>query len=1120
MTPPTAGLFAGTRLDRAVRIPSHFHRSIHLVDDWSRGGGPESYLVTGAIREIAATLLDELGRAHGTRAWTLTGPYGAGKSAFLLFLADLLSSPTPRHPEATRLREERLPNGPLLEPVLLQAGPAPLIPRIAEALVDAKTRCSGKPHVGPANPTGEECCTLLDEAAEASRGGLLVVVDELGKYLEHAAATPGEDIFFLQQLAEAAARSRKPVVFVGALHAGFSDYLGHQRLGSTERAEWQKVQGRFRDLPFALPTDQALDLLGQAVEVTDPELRMRLARQIGEGADRLVGLGAPATREALEQCAPLHPVTALLLWPLFRSKAAQNERSLFAFLTSHEPWGFREFLARERVMDDEQVALYRVDQLHDYLSTALGAATFTGTDARRWALIASALERIPADAPPLARRIVKTVGLMSLYGEGVGLRASREGIETACDDCSRKEVAAAIKVLTARSILLWRRHRDAYGLWEGSDIALDEAFEQFASERLDEPLHERLRRVSEPRALVARRHSAESGTLRHFEVRLASPETAAKEAARPSGNAREPEPDGIVLFLLSEDGAPPAAAETITAAQGGRPVIAAIPQVGEALSAAVAELDAWRRVRDAVPALQGDPAALREVRAQEHAARERLEAAAGPALGLLGHILHPSLSRWFAEGEPKEIGTSRELQKLLSDAMDAAYDQAPTLRNELLNRRKLSSAAAAGRRNLIAAITDGPRRRLGIEGFPPAYSMFASLVEAGGFLRERDGEWSFTAPTEPSWKPAWKAIRDFVAGATDAPRPVTDLRARLADPPIGLRDGPFPVLLALYLATEGAAVALYEEDVFVPDAGIEALERLLRRPETFAMRSFRLPGEQRRIVEAAAAALGIRTGEEPGALLVQVTRRLVGAVARLPRYSRNTRGVSSKAQRVRAELLTARDPWDLVLRDLPEALAVELAAPGAAARYARRLAEAVNECRNAFPGLLQRIADALAEALRVSELREAERLRELIERARELEPHVADDALRRLLRAILRAENAAGDWRAVVALPLGGGLPADRWNDEQAEGVVARLRLFGLDADRITELLAHSRSRRNPTLLASGVRRLKSGSTEDLVKHLDLALDPSGFSQETLKAAFATLLERRERDAVEGAPPA
>ena len=1073
---------AATPLERAVRIPPRFHRSIHLVDDWDRGAGPGSYLVTGAIREIAGTLLDEVRRPQGTRAWTLTGPYGAGKSAFLLFLADLLSNRTPTHPEARRLRGERFPDGPVLQPVLLQAEPAPLAPLLSLALRGA----------GPAPETGRECAELLTAAAEASPEGLLVVVDELGKYLEHAAGGKSEDIFLLQQLAEAAARSPKPVVLVGALHSGFADYLGAD-LAAARRAEWQKVQGRFRDLPFALPTDQALDLLAQAVAVPDAELRDRFCHQAAIVC-RSLGDGCPAWRRAtVEACAPLHPTTALLLWPVFRSKAAQNERSLFAFLTSHEPHGFREFLARETVSPDGPLPLYRLPELYDYLTAALGTAAFTGEDARRWALIAAALERIPGKAPPLAARVVKTVGLLAIYGEGVGLRANRDVLAAACDADSRDALDRAVAVLESASILLWRRHRDAFGLWEGSDISLDDAYEQARAERRAEPLHEKLLRVSAPRPLVARRHAVERGTLRHFEVRLSDRADAIDTAEAPT------ESDGVVIFLLDAEGDPAGVGAELTRPGAGKPVLAAATRMGSELMGAVEEVEAWQRVREATPALAGDPAALREVEAREEAARRRLETAVGAALGLLGHVLDPSRSRWFAGGaERPDITTPRELQRLLSDTFDAAYGEAPLLRNELLNRSRLSSAATAGRRNLVAAITEGPKERLGITGFPPEYSMFAALVEAGGFLHRSEDEWYFGEPGEDAWQPAWRAIRSFFEGAADSPRAVEDLGAVLAAPPIGLRAGPFPVLLALFLEVEGENAALYEEGVFVPEAGIEALERLMRRPETFAVRSFDLPADQTAVVTAVARALSLPADGRSGADLVRTARRLVSAAARLGPYGRHTRSISATARRVRDALLTARDPYDLVLRDLPEAVGSDLAEPGSGDDYADRLAAAVHECEGAFLALLDRIERALAEAFRVAP--GPDLLASVDERAAALLPY-AEPGLRRLLEAVRRMGGTRSDWRLGICLPLAKGLPPDRWTDEQAGGAERRLRLHGLEAQAIERLLPDADSGSTST---NG--RLAHGSADDLRAHLTSAFDPTRFSLDEIRAALDAVL--------------
>src|SRR5262249_53547092 len=71
--------------------------------------------------------------------------------------------------------------------------------------------------------------TLLEMAAAhpRSEGGVVVVLDELGKLLEAAAQDRG-DIYLLQRLAEAASRSDGRLLLVGVLHQAFDEYA--QRL--------------------------------------------------------------------------------------------------------------------------------------------------------------------------------------------------------------------------------------------------------------------------------------------------------------------------------------------------------------------------------------------------------------------------------------------------------------------------------------------------------------------------------------------------------------------------------------------------------------------------------------------------------------------------------------------------------------------------------------------------------------------------------------------------------------------------------------------------------------------------------------------------------------------------
>ena len=53
--------------------------------------------------------------------------------------------------------------------------------------------------------------STLQAAVKSGARGLLLIIDELGKLLEYAASHPDDgDVFILQELAEAAARSESP----------------------------------------------------------------------------------------------------------------------------------------------------------------------------------------------------------------------------------------------------------------------------------------------------------------------------------------------------------------------------------------------------------------------------------------------------------------------------------------------------------------------------------------------------------------------------------------------------------------------------------------------------------------------------------------------------------------------------------------------------------------------------------------------------------------------------------------------------------------------------------------------------------------------------------------------
>ena len=126
-----------------------------------------------------------------------------------------------------------------------------------------------------------------------------------------------------------------------------------------------------------------------------------------------------------------------------------------------------------------------------------------------------------------APAVVKALGLLWVYGSPVGLRATEEAIALALGDA--KAVREALSYLERRSIAVYRKFEEAYGLWEGSDVDLDAHYDEARQQIGRGDLARRLERAVELRPHVARSHYVRTGTLRFFTIKAIDGSAAALE---------------------------------------------------------------------------------------------------------------------------------------------------------------------------------------------------------------------------------------------------------------------------------------------------------------------------------------------------------------------------------------------------------------------------------------------------------------------------------------------------------------------------------------------------------------------------------------------------------------
>ena len=1080
-------------LSELFHITSRFHRSVHLERDFYGQNALEGYVLTVTARETLQRLIAALEDELTSKVWSLTGPYGSGKSAFALFAAKLLGDPESPTTQAAMMllkhRDESLWDqfiGLDLHgqsgfcPVLISGERSPIalallrgLERGLIAFGDSLVRSGATQYTSLRPllldiqkrldaaengrlPHASEITGLFESAThqiDAEGGsGLLLIVDELGKFLEYAAQDPAYgDLFVLQSLAEFATRSQQtPLLMLTILHQAFEQYA--QRLATSQREEWAKVQGRFEDISFVEPTEQVLRLIGSAIEKTaaveNPNLSVAVDLELKPRQ-----LDKSEFVSLLDSCLPLHPTVALIVSPLFR-RFAQNERSLFALLNSSEPHGLQDFLANH-TYDGRVLPTFTLSNLYDYIYNALGSGLYTSREGAKWAEIESAIERLP-DPSPMTVKLIKTIGLLGIVGEtSVNLKASKALLRYALDgmDTLQKEPVQsfenALEILEQRSIAIYRRYSDAYALWEGSDIDIEARLRE-AREQLDPNLRlpTALSTLTQPRPLIARQHLFVKGTLRYFTVRYTDLERFDADLQMPFNEA-----DGLVLYAL-----PTSEFEekqlrkkaTEASVRDRKEVLVAIPQSISFLRDAVLELWCLGWVKDNTPQLADDATARRELWARhgeaEREVSEQLTALFGGIIassqaggglvrndkGSIGGYL------WYHKGRKIQIASRRNLNEYLSRICKSVYPKTPILRNELINRRQISSQAAAARRKLIAAMLKFPHlEKLGIDGYPPEMSIYLSLLFNTRIHRRVSGVWGFHPPKAGNKSqifPIWSEIEEFLNECEERRQSVDKLYKRLEQPPFGLRRGPMPILLCAVLLHYESEIALYEEGSFVANISMPVFERLIRSPEKFGIKRFRMEGIRAEVFEQFIEMISKPVSAEgsPPNLLV-IVRPLIGFIQKLPRYTMLTQDLSDAAIALRRAIGDAREPDALLFEKLPQALGFDPFGPSAETdsetvnAFFNTLRSALSELNRAYDELLSFIEEMLVSAFSLQSNGDLPHI-ELINRAQPLLDLTIDTKLKGFLIRICDEELDFKEWVEAIGTYIVGKPPAS-WND-------------------------------------------------------------------------------------------
>lgn len=852
-----------------------------------------------------------------------------------------------------------------------------------------------------------------------SRGisGIYVVYDEFGKYLEaNLDRSTFKETKLLQDFAEACARSgqEEQLHLLLISHKSLANYID-ANIPKEKADGWRGVSGRFREIEMSDDPHQYYRLLEKAI-IKEPQAwhrwldsRSAAHRSLLERvANRYAKRGLLDADDAMEVtlgCFPLHPTTAFLL-AATSEKIAQNERTLFTFVCSHEPNALASVI--ENV--DGFVA---PDCIYDYFEPVLRKEFYSSPLHKIYELVRLAMERVAPTS--LEGRIVKTVALIDIVSQYGLLSPTVETIVEIYGDCGfgREDVHEAIDRLIKEESVIYLRKSNAFlRLKETSGVRIDEELEDRASMlrdrmRCSEILNGSLREV----ALYPSRYNEEKGMVRYFDCGFVdATDLVSWHAGEP---LIESDGDGQVIGVHVNSPDELQAAKTLARdmVSNEAMTIAVFPRHYKDMNGTIYRFEAARQLKEENA---DDPVLSEEYQIVIDDLGETID-------DYIAGFFQPELGRslYYVAGHQKKVITRRrKLSEQLSELCDETYENTPKITSEALNKNEITGTAFGSRSKIIKALCGKALEpNFGFVGNGQETSMARSAFKATGILPDFEHSTAEGEKLGREMANVLDEISNFIKTAQATPFSVLFDRLTGRELGIGMRRGPIPVYLAYELRK-------YRDEILITHLGqerpfdVEVIDDLSKNPENYELTQVNWTPEMGDFLTKLGELFGCES-EKPDKSEVVAAMRLW--YANLPQMTRNSRvdhssgNESTSLPKRRAEFFKAirqleRNSDAVLFEDIPRAFRAEVGS----AELFERIEDEKQRC-DAFLG---RTIDALAMTLKgmfSEEHHEDASLSSVIQDWFESHPatstHAFGGSTQRLLEA---AQRGSGSDRAIV----------------------------------------------------------------------------------------------------------
>ena len=836
-----------------IQLSESYNRSTNLELDFNDSSKLENIYLSSkfqeGLKEIFTSILE---KNSNHRVRVLSGSPGLGKSTFALFVSQMISKKYPKLVSSLMQKANKNLKTDFI--TFQKSKKTKLLPifingyegeieqvfksKLKAVLLENHILCKSR-----VKNTLDDYKNSLNLLKGKGYNGIFVIYDEFGKYLEKGVHNPTDlNIQFLQNFAEFCNRSgEKQCHLMLITHLSISQYAS--QLPINVQQEWAKIEGRFQESAFYDKDADYYKMISTVfknnISVTHPSMARKYKTYINQYVSNFKEeafkgfIDLQNLKSILLNCFPLHP-SVLSLLPHLSKKVAQNERTLYTFLTRDENYSLKRFL--EEQFKDHTTLLMPYD-LYQYFKFLIGKDIGIGGTYKIQLIVEEAFKKIKK-TDEFAKQVISLMALCSVIKDAYFTPLTESFIISCFNQCfTTEDIKKCLKSLKNKKIIFYNRNTKQYLLQEGSPIDVDEEISQLKNTNLTSAnLVQVLKRYFKTDFIIPKKYNFDNTINRFYRTEIISVEELRNLKKRQIVDFyRE---DGCLFYVIpfSHDELIYARSEIQNISS---PLaVFVLPKQFIECRRDIEELNAVDCLYNKKEMLSTSPLVKKELDRHKEILITSISSLLKPLIGYMNlstDVVYPHPD--FLKGKEtsfKEIFHFKELQRYLGDVFKKEYNKYISFNLEYMNRHSVSGSITLGRKKFVDVLRANKKTPITnminhVEGRGPDYVILNTMLRLSQFQYNHKTK---TYQISQSSK-YYHFFKEYESILSKHPQGIqgNTLLDMLVAPPYGIRLGVIPVFIALADLCFTQPVSHYFNTTYVKELDGDHYDLLMKYPK-------------------------------------------------------------------------------------------------------------------------------------------------------------------------------------------------------------------------------------------------------------------------------------------------